>query len=253
MRRWLMLGLLFLALSGCSAPCSEDAACLRVLFIGNSYTFVNDLPKTLTRLAQSGGQRLETGMAAPGGWALSQHVNSAETLNQISSSKWNYIVLQEQSQIPASETARKTRMFPAVRALVGKIKTADATPMLFVTWGHRAGWPENGLRNYESMQLQIDQGYMEIGQELKAPLAPVGFAWYKLVKQNPQLDLWQEDGSHPNEQGTYLAACVFYAVLFQKSPEGILYTGNLSVENARLLQKIAAETVIGNAQRWNLP
>ena len=184
---------------------------------------------------------------------LSDHVKSAETLDKIKSSKWNFVVLQEQSQVPANEQARATQMYPAARTLVGKIKETGAVPIFFVTWAHRAGWPENGLPTYESMQLQIDGGYMEIGQELKAQIAPVGFAWYKLRKQNPQLDLWQADGSHPKEEGTYLAACVFYAVIFHKSPQGLTYPSNLSRENAGVLQKIAADTVLKEPLRWNLP
>src|SRR5512147_2701785 len=103
MKRWLILCILLLTLSGCAAPCSEDPACTSILFVGNSYTFANDLPKTLVRLAKSGEKRIETGMAASGGWTLADHADSAETLEQIKSSKWTYVVLQEQSQIPAHE------------------------------------------------------------------------------------------------------------------------------------------------------
>jgi hypothetical protein len=67
------------------------------------------------------------------------------------------------------------------------------------------------------------------------------------------LDLWQEDGSHPNEKGTYLAACVFYATLYRQSPEGLGYTGSLSEDEALLLQKTAADTVLTEPLRWNLP
>jgi hypothetical protein len=256
MKRWYLFCLLLvsLVLGGCAAPaCGQDPACTRLLFIGNSYTFVNDLPGTFARLAQSGGKRVETGMAATGGWILSDHLKSADTLEKITSSTWDYIVLQEQSQIPASELFRKAEMYPAARALTVKIREAGATPVFFVTWAHRQGWPEEKLPTYASMQLQIDEGYVRIAEETKTRLAPVGFAWYKLWKQNPQLSLWQEDGSHPNEKGTYLAACVFYATLYKESPEGLNYTGNLPAEEAQVLQKVAAETVLQEPARWNLP
>jgi hypothetical protein len=256
MRR-LILFFLFaaFALNGCAlfTNCSDDPQCVRVLFIGNSYTFVNDLPTTLTKLAEAGGQRVETVMQAEGGWTLAQHADSTVTLDQIDSKKWNFVVLQEQSQIPASQSAREAGMYPAVRKLALKIKAVGATPMLFVTWGHRAGWPENGLPGYETMQLQLNGGYLAIGQELKVPLSPVGYAWLAMSRQHPQIDLWQEDGSHPNEQGTYLAACVFYTVIFHKSSEGLSYVGNVSKENAALIQKIASDTVLNNAKKWNLP
>ena len=84
-------------------------------------------------------------------------------------------------------------------------------------------------------------------------MAPVGYAWSKLRQQNPQLNLWQEDGSHPSEQGTYLAACVFYSVIYKESPVGLSYTGNLSTEDAQLLQKMAADIVLTHPEFWNIP
>jgi hypothetical protein len=192
-------------------------------------------------------------MAAQGGWMLSDHVKSTETLNQISSQKWNFVVLQEQSQVPASEQVRTTQMYLAVRTLVGKIVKNDARPMLFITWAHRDGWPENGMPTYEGMQLAIDTGYANIGHELKTQMAPVGYAWLKMRQQNPQMNLWQEDGSHPNEQGTYLAACVFYTVIYRESPEGLSHAGNLSKADALLLQKVAADIVLKNPTYWNIP
>ena len=252
---WLIVCvLLALAVCGCSPNnCNDDPACVGVLFIGNSYTFVNDLPNTLVKLAQSAGNRLEIGMAAQGGWMLSDHLKSAETLNMLKTSRWSFVVLQEQSMLPANEAARNTQMYPAARELASRIKAAGAKPILFVTWAHKDGWPENGNPNYESMQFAIDDGYMRLGQQLPATLAPVGYAWLALHQQNPQLNLWQEDGSHPNQLGTYLAACIFYTVIYHKSPEGLNYQGNLSSENAKLLQNIAAETVLTDEKKWNLP
>jgi len=255
MKRWLIFCILIFVTSSCSLGknCSDDPSCSRILFIGNSYTYVNDLPGMFTKLAKSGGHRVETGMSAQGGWFLSDHVNSAETLDQIKSSKWNFVVLQEQSELPASEQLRVSRMYPAARTLVKKIKEAGADPILFITWAHRDGWPDNGMPSYENMQSAINIGYTTIGHELDLRMAPVGYAWSKLRQQNPQLNLWQEDGSHPSEQGTYLAACVFYSVIYKESPVGLSYTGNLSTEDAQLLQKMAADIVLTHPEFWNIP
>ena len=227
-----------------AAQCGQARACVRVLFIGNSYTFVNDLPAMLTELARSGGRTLETGMAASGGWTLAQHAASAATLDQIASQRWDYVVLQEQSQTPASQRARTATMYPAIRTLVGSIRQAQATPLLFQTWAHREGWPEQGLPTYRSMQAQIDQGYRAIGGELNVQVVAVGDAWASALGRDGDAELWQADGSHPSEQGTYLAACVFYAAIFGASPEGLAYRGTLSAERAQQLQTIAADTVL---------
>ena len=248
MKRFLPFVILLLVLCSCSftANCrdAQDTSCTRVLFIGNSYTFVNDLPNTFAKLARSGGHKVEVGMSAQGGWSLADHVGSTETLNLLDSAKWNFVVLQEQSEIPSVQQVRNQEMYPAARELVQKIKKIGATPIFFITWAHRDGMPENGMNNYESMQSQINTGYMGIAQELNVSVAPVGSAWLAAVKEHPELSLWQGDGSHPTEQGTYLAACVFYAVIFHESPIGLTDRTGLSRENAKTIQAIASEAVL---------
>jgi hypothetical protein len=246
MNRALIIGSVLVAVWGCSSfgincgSAQGSGSCLRVLFIGNSYTFVNDLPGTFTALAESGGHKVEMGMAATGGWTLAQHAASAATLDAIKSSKWDYVVLQEQSELPSVPQMRTQEMYPAARLLAGQIRAAGAKPLFFITWAHQDGWPDYGMHTYEAMQTQIDQGYLLIARELNAQVAPVGLAWWMARRQDPQLGLWQADGSHPTLQGTYLAACVFYAAIFRQSPIGLTYVAGLPQETARSLQSAAA-------------
>lgn len=246
LKHFLVLCLLLLASYGClPATCDNTQGdCLRILFIGNSYTFVNDLPNTFAKLAYSGDHQVEVGMLGEGGWTLADQINSPDLTHTLLSSKWDDVIVQEQSQIPSVEESRNLVMYPAARVLIGKIRDAGANPIFFETWAHRDGMPENGMPDFEAMQYQIDVGYLSIAQELNVPVAPVGDAWFSALKQNPQLGLWQQDGSHPTEQGTYLAACVFYAVIFQESPQGLSYLGNVPAETAHQLQDIAARKVL---------
>ena len=258
MKRIVLICFFLVSICGCSPTpdCrSTDGtyACPRVLFIGNSYTYVNDLPGMLAALAKAGGHPIQTGMSASGGWTLAEHLASAQTLAALQSSKWDYVILQEQSEIPSVEPARSQEMYPAARVLVTKIRQSGAQPIFFLTWAHRNGWPENNLPDYESMQLQINQGYMTIANQLFTIVAPVGYAWMTVTLQDPGLDLWQADGSHPTELGTYLTACVFYAVLFRQSPENNPYQAHLTTAAAHYLQSAAANTVLGNPAQWNLP
>jgi hypothetical protein len=223
-----------------------------VLFIGNSYTYVNDLPGTFADLSKSGGHDVETAMAGQGGWTLADQLASRQTLDKVSSARWNFVVLQEQSQAPALEQARAASMYPAARQLAARIEQTGGTPIFFMTWAHRDGWPEAGFPDYASMQLGIDQGYLGIAGELQAPVAPVGYAWSVVRIQDPQLQLWQADGSHPTPEGTYLAACVFYAVIFRQSPKGLTYVDHLSGREAQLLQAAASDTVLTNPGQWNI-
>jgi hypothetical protein len=246
MRRIYFLFLFLLSFTGCSPAdaCANSGTTLHILFIGNSYTYVNDLPGTFRQLACSGGHRVETGMAADGGWTLAQHASAAGTLDKLNGQKWDYVVLQEQSEIPAIETSRIQSMYPAARTLVAKIRQNGAMPLFFNTWGHKDGEPDYGEPTYFDMQAQLDVGYKGIARELGVDVAPVGYAWMQARTQPQPLDLWQDDGSHPNEQGTYLAACVFYAMVFQESPAGLGYRAGLSQGAAKTLQGLAAGAVL---------
>lgn len=248
MKRFLFFLIFLLVMSSCSPATNcgnaRDASCTKVLFIGNSYTFVNDLPNTFAKLAKSGNHKVEVGMAARSGWTLLDHLKSTDTLDTLNSRKWNFVVLQEQSQIPSVEQARVQEMYPAARELVQRIKKVGATPLFFVTWAHRGGWSEQGMNDYGTMQAQINNGYATIAQELNAPLAPIGTAWARAMQGHPKLSLWQEDGIHPSEQGTYLVACVFYATIFKESPIGLKYRAGLSRAIAKTLQTVASQTVL---------
>lgn len=238
--------------SAAGCPTAQEA-CTRVLFIGNSYTYVNDLPAMVAELARAGGHGIETGMAAEGGLTLADHVKSAATQAKLGSLKWDVVVLQEQSQIPSVARFRTDQMYPAARALVHSVRLAGSRPMLYLTWAHRDGWPENGLPDYARMQNEIDQGYLAIGQEMSVAVAPVGIAWASVVAHNVRPGLWQDDGSHPTVAGTYLAACVFYAAIFHQSPVGLSYDAGLPKDTTASFQQVAADTVLTDQARWDLP
>ena len=241
---------------GASAPptCSaaaNAAPCTRVLFVGNRYTYVNDLPTTFAELAVAGGHNVEAEMVANGGETLAQHAAAAETLDRISSAQWSFVVLQDQSETPATSTGR-SMMYPAARTLAQKVRAAGAQTMFFMTWAHRDGISIAGVNTYESMQLAINDGYTGIVDELGAPVAPVGFTWFVVRRDHPEIAMWQDDGSHPTASGTYLAACVFYASIFRQSPEGLAFLDGLPSRDANVLQAEAASSVLQNPAQWGL-
>jgi hypothetical protein len=245
----LFLIILSILLTGCGA--SENQT--DILFIGNSYTATNGLPDMFERVARAGGHRVHTEMVAPGGWTLENHTNSRNTIEKIRSEEWDYVVLQEQSVIPSLPGVREEQMYPAVRQLNKEIMANGAETILYMTWGRRDGLPNEGHPNFTSMQAALEQGYLEIGNELNLRIAPVGTAWWNVLRSNPRLNLWVNDGSHPTKEGTYLAACVFYAVIFDESPEKIDYTAGIDDDRAETYQTMAAATVQPYMDLWNLP
>jgi hypothetical protein len=212
--------------------------CLRVLFLGNSYTSVNDLPGTFARLAASGGHPVETGMVAPGGAFLSDLAASPDVTAALGGTRWNAVVLQEQSQLPAMPQA-DAQMIPAVTKLVGTVRAGGAIPYLLETWAHRDGLPQQRL-DYARMQSAIDGAYARAAERSGSFVVPAGEAWQRALAAAPTIGLWQADGSHPSPAGTYLAACVLFTTMTHESPVGLPDTEGLDAAVAAQLQQVAA-------------
>lgn len=245
------LALLLAALPGAAGGREPPPA--SVLFVGNSYTYVNDLPGTFQRLAASAGRTVVVEAVVSGGAKLFQHARSPEALARIAEGRWGYVVLQEQSQNPSLERLRTAEMYPAARTLVAQVRRAGETPIFYMTWGHRGGDRRLGFSDYASMQQAITDGYLGIARELGVAVAPVGAAWRETLAERPALNLWRDDGSHPSPAGTYLAACVLYATLFRQSPEGLAAPAGMPREDAAALQRVAARTVLREPERWTPP
>jgi hypothetical protein len=199
-----------------------------VLFIGNSFTARNDLPGLIVSLAAARGRQLRHRLISAGGASLRTHWNAGEAVNAIRSGKYDAVVLQEQSTLPVRNA---TRMHENVRLFDSAIKAAGARAYLYMTWARR-GAPE--------AQTPITEAYTSIAIELGATVVPVGVAWQTLLHRHALLVLHDRDGSHPTAAGSYLAACVFFAVMFRESPVGIeADLAGLGTTERTLLQRTA--------------
>jgi hypothetical protein len=228
------------AFGGCGIP--ERGDCLRVLFIGNSYTATNDLPGTFARLARSAGFAVDVSAIAPGGQTLGGHAADPAVRGAVANGRWTAVVLQEQSEIPAITEAWQATMAPAAASLVRDIRATRATPYLLETWAHREGWPARGL-DRAAMQAAIDASYQAIASSLGVVVAPAGRAWALATQVGPSIALWQADGSHPTPAGTYLTAAVLLRTTTGRNPVGLAETDGLSAADATTLQRVAAETI----------
>ncbi|MBV9470898.1 MAG: hypothetical protein JO316_18225 [Abitibacteriaceae bacterium] len=205
-----------------------------ILFIGNSYTGRNDLPKLLTQLGASAPKpkQIVTHAIIANGMPLRAHWNKGEAVKAMDELPWDYVVLQEQSTLPLKNAAR---MHESVRLFDAEIKKRKARTVLYLTWA-RQDAPER--------QEQLTQAYTSIAEALGAIVAPVGISWQMALQEKPQLSLHEDDKSHPTILGSYLAACVFYAALFHESPVGLWSAvPDLKEEDARLVQRIAWQAV----------
>jgi hypothetical protein len=180
-----------------------------MLFIGNSFTQRNDLPGLLAEMAAARGLGVEHELISQGGASLRTHWNAGRAAQAIESGGYDYVVLQEQSTLPVKNAKR---MAENVRLFDASIRRAGSQTVLYMTWA-RQHTPE--------AQQAITDAYTTIGKELGAIVVPVGTAWQKFLARHDRPVLHDRDQSHPTLAGSYLAACVFLAVLLKQDPVGV--------------------------------
>lgn len=233
-RRTLFL-FLFLIFTATAAP-------KKILFIGNSYTggirgavakLIKESPHTDTELT----------FINPGGKTIEFHLKNQATIEKIKNGKFDFVVLQDQSQTPAVFPKKFDK---AAVELDKIIDQSGAQTVFYQTWGRRDGDKMNKERfpTYEKMQKALSKSYSSAAQKCRAKLARVGDTWALVRKADDKLgrELYRGDGSHPSGKGAYLAACVFYRTFFNEDPAKSKFTGGLSEEEIKTIQKAAAST-----------
>lgn len=231
---------------------------IRVLFIGNSYTYVNDLPNTFRQLAASAGKVVEVDNNAPGGYTFQQHTTNATTLSKINQGNWDFVVLQEQSQMPSFPPGQvQNDVFPYAQQLDQLIHQADSCTktVFYMTWGRKYGDASNcgnysPLCTYEGMQMRLRNSYLQMAQDNNAMVAPAGMAWRSSWYNDSTINLWSSDFSHPSLEGTYLTACTFYSTMFREPSSGLSYTAGINAATASFLQHMADSTVLDSLGNW---
>jgi uncharacterized membrane protein len=248
----------------------------KLLMYGNSYTSQNSLHTILEDLGVTDAEAL-TG----GGLTFDDHWNnvnnSAHSWNTTlrdPNTDWDYVVLQDQSQIPGfyRSTTSWIDDKDAAILLANSIESESSESVLMMTWGRRNGDPANPTiySNFTMMQDRLEEGYIDFRDNMTVQgrdvwIAPVGLAFKHIHDgmlssgSNPLTSgttfygLYSTDGSHPSLSGSYLSACVIYATLTGDSPVGSNDSVALSSALKLELQQAAAATVFNETSHLSYP
>ena len=180
---------------------------LLVLFIGNSFTYYNEMPTLLERVSASLGTPIVARFSGHGGATLRNQWNEGKAIRAIREGHYDFVVIQPQSS-EIIRTPDETKRY--AKLLADEIRKSGAKPVMFLTWSTRA-YPI-------ATQAEYTARYRALAKQIGATIAPVGIAWQRL--ESIGIELFDGSGSHPNLAGSYLEACVFYAMLTGKSPIG---------------------------------
>jgi len=235
-----------------------NATTLKVLFIGNSYTYTNNMPQIVRDLALQNGDTLIFDASDPGSYSFEKHCSYGPTITKIFSQKWDVVVLQEQSELPSFKPEEVTKqVLPYAHKLDSMVHANNphTQTMFLMTWGHKNGEPtrcgtDPAICNYTGMQQRIKDTYMRLTQVNKAIVAPVGVAWNTVRTNNPSIELFVSDNIHPSLAGSYLEACVMYASFFHRHTTGNKYCGTLPAAVVSTLQQTADATVFDHLAQW---
>lgn len=241
-----VITIFFLALS--QNALSKDK--LNIIFVGNSYTFFNNMPEMVSKIAQSDSQNkivLETEKFTVGGARLITLWNNKKALQAIKSQPRDFVIFQDQSLWAMYPDSFKSsyQVAPKWREAVSPVTSHIA---LFVTWArkpHSNWYTSSGtpfLKNAEYMQQQINLRSKKLSSLLGAHMIPVGDYWAYVSKHYPKINLYKPDGSHPSVAGTYLTALVFYRYFTGlKSVKSVSYVPKgMKSDDAIILRKIVS-------------
>ena len=232
-----------------------------VLFIGNSYTYYNNLPEMISNIANDLGDTVNYDQNTPGGTSLYAHSQNQTTINKINQQNWDFVVLQDQSQRPSlSPSYVAASVYPYATQLVNLINSnyICSEPVFYMTWGRKYGDQTNcqsypPVCTFLGMQERLRDSYLTMGLDNNASVSPVGIAFKNSISLDSTIDLYTSDNSHPSIYGSYLAACTFYSTIFKKSSVGCSYKPNaINQSDALFLQQVASSTVLDSMFVWNI-
>ena len=239
---------------------------LSILFIGNSYTSVNQLPSIVQAMAASAGYaKPEVGANLPGGRTLLQHSQNPKTLELVDQGSgggapWDVVVLQEQSQTPAFAEVNpgiRQGFLDGAKSLCQRIRkrSPNARVVLYQTWARHAEVWETKPAEVQAlgaspgeMQNRIRKSYQALAEAMNHGagrdvfIAPVGDTWEINYRSPHPVRLHGNDGSHPNPSGSYLAGLVLFATIYDASPNKVTWlVPGVPEADAAVLKKLAAE------------
>jgi hypothetical protein len=228
----------------------------RILFIGNSYTKRNNMTNEIFKpMAEAAGYDVEVTAILNGGHTLLGFADPNDTygaqvareLSAANLGKYDYVVIQEQSLRPITDTGK---FYDGARALVKKIKAIGATPVLYSHWGRKTGsadLTDLNLTN-ESMTWKLAGVAEAIGEELDMPVAYAGLAFFDVYTNAPRIELYDDDLYHPVYNGSYLIAATIFARIFGVDPTTVAYDGSMRPNYAEVLREAAKNAVFNTPE-----
>ena len=213
---------------------------MNALFVGNSFTYYNDMPKIAESIAKDLGYDLTCDSVTVGSHTLEQYADVTDEYGKIlddklnSSTVYNFVILQEQS---TRSYTRFDSFEKGVSTLVNKIHSTqeNAEISLYETWGFE--------EEANQMEDEICAKYEEVGKKYNLPIHYVGEAFSQVYENHKEINLYADDNKHPSYEGSYLSALVHIGTMFNCDVTSSAFNGELSEETANTLKAVASNVI----------
>ena len=219
----------FLSVLLFSTISAQNNQTVEALFLGNSYTAVNDLPQLIAQLANASNDVLLYQSNCPGGATFNTHCTNGTSISQITSQKWDVVILQAQSQepaVPPAQVAQQTLPYALILDSIIHQNDSCTKTIFYETWGRKYGDASNcpfcpPICTYSGMQDRLKASYKLFADTCQALLAPAGEAWRQSIASNKSARsiLTSSIINNSNERireilRRFIEKCLFNVVLF---------------------------------------
>ena len=196
---------------------------MKILFVGNSYTYYNDMPTLFSRLCGCNGKRAMVFSVTHGGRKLHENLDPNDPVTRqldavIAQNTMDVCILQEHSILPITDFDR----FSAnVTGLMDKL--GPARFVLYQTWGRKTGssfLTEHRLTT-RTMTERLRDAYAAVAHRVGADCAPVGLCFWHVWETHPEVELYDPDLTHPSYAGSCLSAMTHFRTLFGQLPSDL--------------------------------
>ena len=236
---------------------------MKVLFIGNSHTYFNDMPALFRNLAEKSGKEvyvdsITRGSATISDFAYSHTDVGSKAYQKLQGELWDYVIIEPSRRITPYESTTYEAELASAKKLQGMAAKAGAKILLYCVWGNNDGTLTQydatnptamikGAVHYDYTRKMHVEFLKSVSTRFAEELGGVGvidagYAFENSIATYPNINLYDSDQRHPSLEGSYLAAACVYATIYNESPENIGFTGGTTLYFE--MQRIAKMTVL---------
>lgn len=180
---------------------SKQQEVIQVLFVGNSLSYTNNLPKLVKDAAKHKGLKIKTSILAKPNYALIDHWDEGHLQKKINNDQFDYVIVQ---QGPSSQKEGRKLLLEAGKKISILCDNSNSRLMFFMVWP--------AIQYYQTFDGVISN-YREAAVQNKALLAPVGEVWKTHIDSTKNFDYYGPDGFHPSLKGSKVAADIIVSEL----------------------------------------